>query len=146
MNKLDEIKQALALITQGKWEWRGRIAPDWMPHTFSALDDLRVEIPTPEKDYDADVYFVLQAMKPGYVMVRNANAELIANAPEYLRALLPVVEAAIRVSEYPVFNDELDVCNYCGGKVDNLPGGEVFIHHSADCAAKALLDALKTLE
>jgi len=94
MSKLDEIKQALAAVTSGKWEWKGRIAPDWMPDTFSALDDLRVQIPTPEKDTDFDISFVVQAMKPGYVMVRNADANLIANAPDYLRALLPVIEAA----------------------------------------------------
>lgn len=96
---LGEIKQALEESTQGKWEWRGRIAPNWMPDTFSTMDDLRVEIPTPEKDYDADLRFVIQPMKPGFVMVRNTDAKLIANAPDYLKLLLPVVETAIAYIE-----------------------------------------------
>lgn len=91
-NKLAEIKAALEASTQGKWEWRGRIAPDWMPDTFGAVDDLRVEIPTPEKKTDADLWFVLQATKSGFMMVRNADAQLIANAPEYLRTLIEAVE------------------------------------------------------
>lgn len=83
-----EIAAALDSATQGKWKWKGRTAPNWMPDTYGAVDDLRVQIATPDKQTDYDLWFVLQAMKSGFIMVRNADAELIANAPEWLRDLL----------------------------------------------------------
>ena len=99
MSKLDDIKQRLGSITAGQWEWRGRVAPDWLPDTFTAMDDLRVETPTPDEDWDAEVKHVIQPTKTGFVMVRNADAEFIANAPDDIRALLEVVEAAIVVAD-----------------------------------------------
>lgn len=125
-SKLDEIKAELAASTQGKWEWKGRVAPDWMPDTWAAVDDLRVQIPTPEKDYDADLWFVLEGTKSGFIMVRNADAELIANAPDYLRLLLPIVEAAANMDKSRL--------NYL---ISYLQGWD---------DAEALLDALKALE
>jgi hypothetical protein len=85
---VDEIKAALDAITPGEWKWHGIAAPDWMPDTVIAADNLRVTRPTPDGIADQEIAFVVEAMKSGFVMVRNADAELIANAPDWLRELL----------------------------------------------------------
>lgn len=146
-DKLAEIRAAVEAATQGKWEWRGRVAPDWMPDTFSAADDLRVQIATPEKDYDFDLFFVLQAMKPGFVMVRNADAELIANAPDYLRLLLPIAEIAATFNDNAFYDNEYGRCNLCDGEVDTITASVgVVLKHTHECPVKRLYDALKALQ
>lgn len=83
-----EARAALAKATSGKWEWLRIVAPDWMPDTYQANDGLRVTTPTPGKRWDAEIKQVIEPMKSGFLMVRNADAEFIANAPDWLRALL----------------------------------------------------------
>ena len=151
MTTLAEIKAAVEAATQGEWKWKGGIAPDWMPDTFMAVDDLRVETPTPDKPWDAEIAHVLQGTKSGFIMVRNADAELIANAPEYLRKLIAVAEAArALVADENKFNHTQVNCSICGGFWDLVDSkdnpfwnGE---YHEEGCEYVALINALKALE
>jgi hypothetical protein len=59
-----------------------------LPDSAMSAGDLRVETPTPDEYYDARITFVLEAMKHGHVLMRKADAELIAKAPEWLAFLL----------------------------------------------------------
>jgi hypothetical protein len=104
MTTVDEIRAALDAATQGEWKWHSVLAPYELPDTAISAGDLRVETPTPNEAWDSRIEFVIEAMKHGHVLMRKADADLIANAPAYLRHLLAeldrlrVIEGAARVA------------------------------------------------
>lgn len=82
------IRQALEQATPGEWKWHSVLAPYEIPESVISAGDLRVETPTPDEAWDSRIEFVVEAMKSGHVLMRKADADLIANAPAYLRDLL----------------------------------------------------------
>jgi len=93
------IEAALKASTQGKWEWHGVFSPNFGTDKWQISDSLRVTTSTPDKDWDAETAFVLEGLKTGILLRRNADAELIANAPDWLRALLAERERLLAVAQ-----------------------------------------------
>lgn len=112
--RVNEIRAALAQATQGEWKWHQVLAPYELPDSAISAGDLRVETPTPDKYYDAEIAFVIEAMKHGHVLMRKADADLIANAPAYLRHLLAENE---RLQKYI---DELEMIIYHSVRLSDI--------------------------
>jgi hypothetical protein len=112
MHKLTEIKAALDLSTQGKWYWHNRVLDG---DTVIGYDVLQT-----------DDSGVIEWRKTAWLAVNEADAELIANAPDYLRTLLAVAESA-RALKTAYFEARVGIEDY------ELQLGELF-------------DALKALD
>lgn len=91
------------------------------------------------------------ASNPNYVYVpseymdplRDAHKHLHDNASDYLKALLPVVEAAVELAnDVDSFRFDKYWCNSCGQECFDNEDAE---GHTEDCKYKQLLDKLAEL-
>lgn len=90
-SKLERIRAALDAATPGEWYWKGRVG--------DANSDATVGYDRLQTDDDD----IISWRKTAWVAVNEADAHLIANAPDDLRALLAVAEAAAGFTD--VFNE-----------------------------------------
>lgn len=110
-----EIETLLAQITPGEWTWHKSINTPAYP--VAAYADLRVETPTPDKPWNAELAYVLQPLTTGVVLGRNADIAFIAacaGEKGIVRELLAEVE---RLQQ--VVNDVWFIAE--GGATDYIP-------------------------
>lgn len=91
---LEKIRQALAGRTSGEWQWHNRV--------FNNNDEMKVigydRLESYEEGGGDDV---VAWRKEAWLAVKPADAEIIANAPEWLEAMLPIVQAALNCYHAP---------------------------------------------
>lgn len=99
MNKIDEIKQALAAATLGPWEWQVKKITlnngEWGDGEFCVSD-----LTHPEGEGKHLTILDVQENKYGQKAIycwKESDAHLIANAPEYIAYLLKELEEARKI-------------------------------------------------
>ncbi|MNL05790.1 hypothetical protein D3C87_1264030 [compost metagenome] len=95
MNKLQEIREALEAATPGPWEWSVK---EWTLNKHDGLDIGNLEHKIGAKS--AELVLCIENNRYGHPVIttgEKANANLIANAPEYLSYLLQLVETQAKV-------------------------------------------------